>query len=460
MVLGLLGFADMLIVALLGYAIYLAYQPYTLVNSRYIIAVVVAALLARLILHRLGAYDHGQLFRRALGASRVFSAMLFTFGCLLMLAFALKVTDYYSRVWLIIWFCSCVGSLILMRLLVKAAVSRAIQQGRFGLRTVIIGAGTLGQRLAGFFAEMTEPSIQLLGFVDDRLSRLAQDPEAPAVMGTTADLDAMIRRGEVDQIFLALPWNATDRLRDLALRFADYPVHVRLAPDLIGFEFAGNAPISVAGLPVLRLFDRPITGWSLLTKRFEDVTIASLGLALLSPILLAVAIAIKLDSRGPVIFRQTRQGFNNDTFEVLKFRTMYAEDADPDCAVQTAADDPRITPVGRFLRRTSLDEVPQLINVLNGDMSIVGPRPHALETKADGDLFAEVVQRYAARHRVRPGITGWAQVNGWRGETDTQEKIQKRVEYDQYYIENWTLWFDLWIILKTFPLFFWDQKAY
>ena len=139
---------------------------------------------------------------------------------------------------------------------------------------------------------------------------------------------------------------------------------------------------------------------------------------------------------------------------------MYVEASDPHCDQQTTADDPRITRVGHFLRRTSLDELPQLINVLKGEMSVVGPRPHALKTKADGGLYEEVVHRYAARHRVRPGITGWAQVKGWRGETDTHEKIQKRVEFDQYYIENWTLWFDLWIILKTVPLFFWDQKAY
>ncbi len=176
--------------------------------------------------------------------------------------------------------------------------------------------------------------------------------------------------------------------------------------------------------------------------------------------MLLIALAIKLDSRGPVVFNQRRQGFNNEMFEVWKFRTMYEDMEDADCDVQTTKDDPRVTPVGWFLRKSSLDELPQLINVLRGDMSLVGPRPHAVATKAEGRLFNEVVDRYVSRHRVKPGITGWAQVNGWRGETDTIEKIQKRVEHDLYYIDNWSVWLDLTILFKTIAVLVKDENAY
>jgi len=213
-------------------------------------------------------------------------------------------------------------------------------------------------------------------------------------------------------------------------------------------------------VPMLTLFDRPISGWSSVFKRIEDQVIALAAIAFMAPLMLVVAAAIKLDSRGPIFFKQRRFGFNDRLIEVWKFRTMRVECTDADAAEQTTRRDPRVTRIGRFLRKSSLDELPQLFNVLRGDMSIVGPRPHAVATRAEGRLFQDVVDRYAARHRVRPGITGWAQVNGWRGETDTIDKIRTRVEYDLYYIDNWSVWFDLYIILKTFTAIFRTGNAY
>jgi len=195
-------------------------------------------------------------------------------------------------------------------------------------------------------------------------------------------------------------------------------------------------------------------------KLIEDQLIALTALAFLAPLMLLIATAIKLDSPGPVLFRQRRFGFNDRLIEVWKFRTMHSDCTDPNAVLQTRRNDPRVTRLGRFLRKSSLDELPQLFNILKGEMSIVGPRPHAVATKADGRLFQDVVDRYAARHRVKPGITGWAQVNGWRGETDTIDKIQKRVEYDLYYIDNWSVWFDLYIILRTFVAIFRATSAY
>ncbi len=195
-------------------------------------------------------------------------------------------------------------------------------------------------------------------------------------------------------------------------------------------------------------------------KIVEDKFLAALFILFTGPLMLLIALAIKLDSRGLVFSKQARYGFDNTLINVWKFRTMYPNMADANCEVQTNKDNHRITRVGRFLRRSSLDELPQVFNVLVGDMSVVGPRPHALATNVDGTQFAEIIDKYAARHRVKPGITGWAQVNGWRGETDTIEKIRNRVEHDLYYIDNWSVWLDMLIILKTIVVLIKDENAY
>jgi exopolysaccharide biosynthesis polyprenyl glycosylphosphotransferase len=203
-------------------------------------------------------------------------------------------------------------------------------------------------------------------------------------------------------------------------------------------------------VPMLDVFDRPIADWEVVQKWFFDHIVGGLMLIVASPIMLVVAILIKLDSRGPVLFKQKRYGFNNELIEVYKFRSMYVEATDTNAAKLVTRGDPRVTRIGRFIRKTSLDELPQLFNVLFKDnLSLVGPRPHATHAKAANHLYDQVVDGYFARHRVKPGITGWAQVNGWRGETDTSEKIQRRVEHDLYYIENWSVLFDLYILAKT-----------
>ena len=232
-------------------------------------------------------------------------------------------------------------------------------------------------------------------------------------------------------------------------RLALTPVKVRLAPDLAAFTYARRPVVILGDVPVMTLFDRPIGGLSALVKAVEDKLLTMIILAMIWPVLLVVAIAIKLDSPGPILFRQPREGFNNRTFDCFKFRSMYHNQLEFKNINQATRDDPRVTRVGRFLRRSSLDELPQLFNVLLGDMSLVGPRPHAPSTRAGGRLFSDVVQSYAARHKVKPGITGWAQVCGWRGETDTEEKLIKRFEHDLYYIDNWSIWLDFYILIRT-----------
>jgi exopolysaccharide biosynthesis polyprenyl glycosylphosphotransferase len=200
---------------------------------------------------------------------------------------------------------------------------------------------------------------------------------------------------------------------------------------------------------MIDLFDKPIANWDHVSKWLFDKIIGTLALTALAPLMLLVALAVKLESRGPVFFRQKRYGFNNELIEVFKFRSMYIDRCDASAAKLVTKNDPRVTRVGRFIRKTSVDELPQLINVLKGNLSLVGPRPHAVQAKAAGHLYDEVVDGYFARHKVKPGITGWAQINGWRGETDTEEQIAKRVEHDLYYIENWSVFLDLYILIKT-----------
>ncbi|MFL5148876.1 MAG: exopolysaccharide biosynthesis polyprenyl glycosylphosphotransferase, partial [Microvirga sp.] len=206
----------------------------------------------------------------------------------------------------------------------------------------------------------------------------------------------------------------------------------------------------IGSVPVLDVFDKPIADWDLVLKGLFDRVVGALLLLILSPILIATAIAVKLDSRGPVFFRQKRYGFNNELIEVFKFRSMHVDQCDTTASKLVTRDDPRVTRVGRFIRKASIDELPQLFNVVfKGDLSLVGPRPHALHAKAENRLYDQVVDGYFARHKVKPGITGWAQINGWRGETDTEEKIQRRVEFDLYYIENWSVFFDFYIVAMT-----------
>jgi Undecaprenyl-phosphate glucose phosphotransferase len=271
----------------------------------------------------------------------------------------------------------------------------------------------------------------------------------------------------VDQVYIALPWIARGRLQELIRQLELTPVRISLVSEPLGFDIPVRAIKYINNTPTLQLIHYPLSGWSNLIKWIEDRFLSLLILIFVSPLLVFIAIAIKLDSPGRVFFKQRRYGFNNNEIDVWKFRSMYVDNSayvdnsGPNVPMRQATkNDVRVTRVGRFLRQSSLDELPQFINVFLGDMSIVGPRPHAVAHTYHGQKFEEIIARYAARHRVKPGITGWAQVNGWRGETDTVEKIEKRIEYDLHYIEHWSLWFDIWIIMKTMILIVKDENAY
>jgi exopolysaccharide biosynthesis polyprenyl glycosylphosphotransferase len=239
------------------------------------------------------------------------------------------------------------------------------------------------------------------------------------------------------------------------------PVDIRLSAHMSKLRFTSRAYSYVGDVPVFDMADRPITDWNLVFKWVFDKAVALTALVVLSPVMVATAIAIKLESKGPVLFRQKRHGFNNELIEIYKFRSMYTDRLDATASKLVTKNDPRVTRVGRFIRKTSIDELPQLFNVLKGQLSIVGPRPHALEAKAANTLYYEAVDGYFARHRVKPGMTGWAQIHGWRGETDTIDKIMQRVNHDLYYIENWSIILDAYIVVMTpVSLFTRSENAY
>jgi polysaccharide biosynthesis protein PslA len=410
----------------------------------------IAALAFSAISESVGSYDVDAQFSLRQAWQRVASAWGITALFMLTLAFLLRASDSVPRDWALTWFAGGGVLLLTTRVGMTVWVRRLKLQGTFNQRVAIFGAGPQGARLANYIQTHDKLTISIVGFFDDRRDgRVPASASNVPVLGNLAGLMAMIRENSIDQVIVALPWSAEIRLQQVVSQLALTPVRIRLAPDLASFVFARRPVVLLGEMPVMTLFERPISGIDATIKQLEDRLLGGMALLLAAPLLALTALAIKIDSPGPVFFRQPREGFNNKPFRVFKFRTMYHNMGQLDAIQQASRKDPRVTRVGAILRRTSLDELPQLINVLQGDMSLVGPRPHAASTRAGGRLFSDVVSSYAARHKVKPGITGWAQVCGWRGETDTEDKLIKRFEHDLYYIENWSLLFDFYIMMRT-----------
>ena len=385
-----------------------------------------------------------QVFRLAGGWAFVF---LVVFAAL----FFLKLDGIVSRVWVAAWFMLGIGALAIERWLLARITSAMARAGRLARRAVVVGGGEFGQELLRDLGRAKTPEIAMLGVFDDRSDdRAPQTVEGFPKLGNVDDLVEFARHTRIDLVIFALPITAEQRILQMLRKLWVLPIDIRLAAHANRLRFRPRSYSYVGQVPVLDLFDKPIADWDVVIKLAFDKVVGALALLALSPVLLATAIAVKLDSPGPVLFKQRRYGFNNELIEVYKFRSMYIDKTDATAARLVTRDDPRVTRVGRFIRKTSLDELPQLFNVVfKGNLSLVGPRPHAVHAKAADRQYDEVVDGYFARHRVRPGITGWAQVNGWRGETDTHEKIQQRVEHDLYYIENWSILFDLYILAIT-----------
>jgi putative colanic acid biosynthesis UDP-glucose lipid carrier transferase len=338
------------------------------------------------------------------------------------------------------------------RLILRHFRSRGINS-----RTVVIaGAGNLGRDLSRLIRQQAGYGLKVVGFFDDQFTNGLTTVDGLPVLGTLEDLPHYVRENRIDYLYLALPFRAEQRMLWLVGELRDAHAAVFLVPDIFIFQIFHSRYVDLGGIPVFSMSDNPFTGFEGLTKRIQDIVFSSLILLFVSPLLLVIAVLVKLTSKGPVFFIQKRYGLNGEGIRVFKFRTMSVLE-DGDDVRQAQASDPRVTPLGKFLRRTSLDELPQFINVLQGTMSIVGPRPHAV---AHNEYYRSKISGYMRRHNVKPGITGWAQVNGWRGETETIEKMEKRVEYDLHYIRNWSIWLDMKIIWMTLYRGFTGHNAY
>lgn len=446
------------------------YYASTLQGTRpkvYLALVLLASCLFPFFTAAMHALDLRGLAANSLRLHRLLPAWAITILVVVGVAFSLRITDETSRGWVAIWLSGAAICLVVVRSLACRAVRRWQAEGRFEKVFVVVGAGEHGQRLIRSLRDTGDPGLRVLGYFDDRTERVPDRIDGVFYLGTISDLLLFVRDNSVDDILVALPWSAEQRIFEITRRLCHLTSEIHLVPEMIGDRLRQQAPGDVYGLPMLRLLRSPISDWGLLAKESKDRLLAVALLALFAPLMLVIAVSIKLDSRGPVFFRQKRLGFNNKRFYVWKFRTMYHGPRAPHGVKQATRNDPRVTRLGRLLRQTSLDELPQLLNVLSGEMSLVGPRPHPVWARAD-ELWVEAGPRplhdllsdYAARHRVKPGITGWAQVCGHRGETQTAEKMKQRIELDLFYIDNWSWQFDLRILLMTIPAVLSHRNSY
>jgi len=373
------------------------------------------------------------------------------------LSFFTKSGPDFSRAWFGYWVVSILFLLILYRCSILLFLRYMRAQGLNERRVVIMGAGELGSKFANTVQQALWTGFRIVSFIDDEARHKPALIHDIPVIQTPACLSRYLKKEEADEIWLALPLSAEARVKEILFELRHHTITTRFVLDIFGMDLLNHSITDVAGFPVLNISSSPMTGMNRLIKAIEDRVIAAIILIFISPLLLLITAGVKLSSPGPVLFKQQRLGWDGRIIKVYKFRTMIEHTEKKGQVTQATLDDKRVTVFGRFLRKTSLDELPQFINVLQGRMSIVGPRPHAL---AHNELYKDAIHTYMQRHRVKPGITGWAQVNGWRGETDTLAKMQKRVEYDLYYINNWSLKFDLKIIFLTLLKGFYNRNAY
>ncbi|MEQ1770351.1 MAG: undecaprenyl-phosphate glucose phosphotransferase [Devosia sp.] len=446
---GVAQLIEALLLATLGFAIFAAYvEPG---QAAIYLPVIVAATLAANVTFNAARTHRVTAYRTAIQqVGRVLAMWSMVFTLMAVGIYLFKASDMVSRVWLVSWYATGAVLLVAFRLSLRGLVQQWTNEGRLKRRTVIVGGGADAEALVEMVRSSAGSDVRLFGFFDDRIDERSPDHVAGLPkLGKVADLIDFARQTRVDLVIVSMPLSAEKRVLEMLTQLWVLPVDIRLSAHMNKLRFTNKAYSYVGDLPVFDMADRPISDWNLVFKWLFDMVVAVTALILLSPVMVATAIAIKLDSKGPVFFKQKRHGFNNELIEVYKFRSMRTDMTDANAATLVTKGDPRVTKVGKFIRKSSIDELPQLFNVLRGELSIVGPRPHATQAKADNKLYYEAVEGYFARHKVKPGITGWAQINGWRGETDTVEKIMQRVQHDLYYIEKWSILLDAYIVLMT-----------
>ena len=388
-----------------------------------------------------GVYEADALSSLRNQSTRLLFGLAVAFVALLTAGYFLKVSANFSRGWMFTWLSLSFSMLIFIHFVAARILKRWKSFGLFARRVAVYGSGDVARSLIERLSSDLQ-RVRILGVFDDLPPK-----KMPSVLlaGGLSDLIRMGQETHFDEVIIALPSSEPKRIENAISQLSILPTKINLCPDGLAFNLRPLGVVNLDGVSLLELVQPPMDNWAPILKAIEDRVLAGIAIFLVLPFMLLIALAIKIDSAGPVFFKQRRHGFNHRIISVFKFRTMNVT-LDGAHIPQTTRHDPRVTRVGRFLRRTSLDELPQLFNVLRGDMSLVGPRPHAV---AHNEHYASILEIYAVRHKVKPGITGWAQINGYRGETDTPEKMRKRVEYDLYYIENWSIWFDVKILFLT-----------
>ncbi len=450
---------DACTVLLAGWLAYLYRFGDYLPSSNYLAAFALSALLATAVFSFFGIYSsvRGQGFW-----GHIFSliqALLLLTLVLAGIAFMTKTGDLFSRVWFMLWMSFSIVILLAFRFSLLVLLRLMRKRGWNERRVIVIGLGDLGGQLVETVQQALWTGFRIVTIFDGQPENKAQAICGIPVVKTPLNLSAYLlqQKEEIDELWLALPLRDEEAVKTILYELRHHTIAIRLVLDIFGLGLLKHSITQVDRFSMLDLNSSPMVGMNRIIKAFEDRALAAIILILISPVFLLVALAVKLSSSGPIFFKQLRHGWDGRIIKIYKFRTMILHQEQKDQVTQASSNDQRVTPLGRFLRRTSLDELPQFINVLQGRMSIVGPRPHALQ---HNEFYKDSINAYMQRHKVKPGITGWAQINGWRGETETLEKMKKRIEFDLYYIENWSPFFDLQIIFLTFLKGFVNRNAY
>lgn len=454
----LIAILDTIVILSSGLISYLVIVGYLDDPSYYAAAVAFVWIATIVLLNFAGLYDFEPIMRPLAFSNKIVIAFITTFMFLLAAAFSLKISTDYSRVWIGSFALGASAALLLFRVFASLILGRLADRRVFSRNVVIVGGGEQARKLLAYIDQSKPRFISVLGLFigcpEDKAHDLARYP----TLGGIYDLPSYIRKRDVDDVIISLPWSEDEQITEIVTALRELPVNVYLGADLIGFRFPLRPPPDHFGeMALVEVMGRPLAGWGGVQKAVLDYGLGIILTCLMLPLMILIVFAIRLETRGPALFRQQRYGFVNRIFDIYKFRTMKHVATPETKVIQATRGDPRVTRLGRLLRRLSLDELPQLFNVLNGTMSLVGPRPHAVEHNEE---YARTIRGYFARHRVKPGLTGWAQVNGFRGETKSLDEMEARVRHDIYYVENWSLLFDLKILAMTFVICLTGRNAY
>jgi putative colanic acid biosysnthesis UDP-glucose lipid carrier transferase len=449
---------DSIVLLVCGFVSYysLVYYSYKTADF-YNLAIFSNWILTIMLLYFADLYRFDEMMRVHKTIDRIIIAVGTSFALMIAAAFTIKISDIYSRTWIGIFFLSSVVGILIERTVVSTIIGQLGQRGLVARNLVVYGSAKYADHLIEYLEHSNAPFVRVAGiFLEDEPS-FRHGGSSLKSNGNLDDLIEYVRKNDVEDVVVAMPWADEHNISNAVERLRELPANVFLSVDMVGFRMPLRQPPSYfERLPLFQVIGRTMSGWDVVLKTMQDYILGTIIFVTLIPLFLFVAILIKLDSPGPVIFRQRRLGFNNRVFNIYKFRTMAYTEAPAEKTIQATKNDTRITRLGRILRKTSIDELPQLWNVLNGTMSLVGPRPHAVDHNEE---YSTKIRGYFARHKVKPGITGLAQIKGFRGVTDTIQKMEGRVKYDIEYADTWSLMLDIKILFITLFTAFWGRNA-